>query len=57
MWGRYRSKIMGIFLGPLREATCSITNIFWWYKPSFYGRLSPIYFYRELGSGGSVFVL
>jgi hypothetical protein len=28
MYGHYRSKIMGVFSGPLNEASCLITNIF-----------------------------
>jgi len=66
MWGHYRSRIvgvfsgsktMGVFLGPLGKGLGLTTNILWWYKPSFYGRLCPICFSRELGFGGSVFVL
>jgi hypothetical protein len=56
MCGHYGSRIMGIFLGPLNEASCSITNILWWNRAYFYGRLCPICFYRELGIGGSIFV-
>jgi hypothetical protein len=57
MWGHYGFKITGVFLGPLSKASGSTTDIFWWYKPSFYGRLCPICFFRELGFGGSIFML
>jgi hypothetical protein len=57
MWGHYGSKIMGVFLGPLSETLGSTTNIFWWYKPFLYGGLCPIYFSKELGTGGFIFVL
>jgi hypothetical protein len=57
MWENYSSKIMGIFLGLLNKTSGLITNIFWWYRPSFYGGLCPICFSRELGFGGFVFVL
>jgi hypothetical protein len=57
MWGHYGSKIMGVFLKPFNEALGLTTNILWWYKPSIYGGLCPIYFFRELGFGGSTFVL
>jgi hypothetical protein len=48
MWGHYRSRIMGIFLGSFNKALGSTINIFWWYRPSFYGGLCPICFSREL---------
>jgi hypothetical protein len=57
MWEHYGSKIVEVFLGPFSEASGLTTNTLWWYKPSLYGRLCPIYFSRELGSGGSIFVL
>ncbi len=57
MRGHYGSKIMGVFLKPFNEALGLITNILCWYKPSLYGGLCPIYFFRELGFGGSTFVL
>jgi hypothetical protein len=57
MWGHYGSKIMGVLSGPLDESSNLITDIFWWYRFSFYGGLCPIYFSRELGSSGSVFML
>ncbi len=56
MCGHYWSKIMGVFLGPLHEASSLTTNIFWWYRPFLYGGLCPICFYRELGSGGFIFM-
>jgi hypothetical protein len=57
MRGHYESKIMGVFSGPLKKASSSTIDILWWYRPSFYGRLCPFYFSRELGFGGFVFVL
>jgi hypothetical protein len=54
MWGNYGFEIVGIFSGPLRGVSCSITNILWWYKHFFFG---PICFFKELGFGGSIFVL
>ncbi len=56
MWGHYGSKIVRIFSGPFSEVSCSTTDIPWWYRPSFYGRLCPICFSRELHFGGSIFV-
>jgi hypothetical protein len=50
-------RIMGVFSRPLKEASSSTIDILWWYRPSFYGRLCPIYFLRELGFSGSIFVL
>jgi hypothetical protein len=49
MWGHHGSKIVGIFLGSFSKALGSNFNILWGYRPSFYGRLCPIYFFRELG--------
>jgi hypothetical protein len=49
-------EFVGVFLGPLNEASGSTINILWWYRPSFYGGLCPICFCGELGSSGSVFV-
>jgi len=40
---------VGIFSRPLSEASGSTVDILWWYKPSLYGGLCPIYFFRELG--------
>jgi hypothetical protein len=57
MWGHYGSKVMGVFLGPFSEVSNLTIDIFWWYRLSFYGGLYPIYFFRELGCGGSIFVL
>jgi len=54
MWGHYGSRIVGIFSGPLSEALGLTINILWWFRPSFYGGLCPIYFFRELGYGGSI---
>jgi hypothetical protein len=56
MWGHYGFRIVGVFLGSLSEVSDLTTNILWWYRPSFYEGLCPIYFSRELGFGGSVFV-
>jgi hypothetical protein len=57
MWGHYGFKIVGVFLGPLSEASSSTANILWWYGPFRYGGLCPICFFREFGSNGSIFVL
>jgi len=57
MWGHYGSRVMGVYLRPLSEALGLTTNLFWWYRPFIYGRLCPIYFSRELGFGGSIYVL
>jgi hypothetical protein len=57
MRGQYGSKIVRAFSGPFIKASSSTINIFWWYKPFIYGGLCPIYFSRELGCGGFVFVL
>jgi hypothetical protein len=55
IWGHYGFKIVGVFSKPLSKVLGSTFNILWWYRPSFYGRLCPIYFSRELGSSGFVF--
>jgi len=52
MWGNYRFRIVGVFSRPFNKVSSLITNILWWYRPLFYGRLFPIFFNRELGSGG-----
>jgi hypothetical protein len=57
MWEHYGSKIMGVFSGPLSKVLGSTIDILWWYRPSFYGGLCPIFFSRELGFGGFIFVL
>ncbi len=57
MWGHYGSKIMRVFSQPLNDALGSTTNILWWYRPSLYGGLCLVYFFKELGSSGSLFVL
>jgi hypothetical protein len=56
MWRHYGSKIVGVFLSPLNEVSSLITDIFWWYKHFFYGRLFSIYFFKELNFSGFVFV-
>jgi hypothetical protein len=56
MWGHYGSKIVGVFLGPLGKAPCSTIDILWWYKSIIYGGLCPLYFSKELGFGGFIFV-
>jgi len=43
---------VGVFSRPFNKVSSLITNILWWYRPLFYGRLFPIFFNRELGSGG-----
>jgi hypothetical protein len=57
MWGQYGSRITRVFLGPLNEALGLTIDIFLWYMPSIYGGLCPICFSKELGFGGSIFVL
>ncbi len=44
MGGHYGFRIVGIFLGPLRETSGSTTNILWWYRFSLYRGLCPIHF-------------
>jgi len=57
MWGHYGSRIIRALSRALNETSGLTINILWWYKPSFYGGLCPIRFSKELGFGGSVFVL
>jgi len=54
MWGHYGSNIVKVFSKPLIEMSSSTTNIFWWYKPSFYGGLCPIRFFNKLDFCGSL---
>jgi hypothetical protein len=56
MWEHYGSKIVGVFSRLLSKVSDLTIDILWWYRPFLYGRLCPIYFFRELGSGGFVFV-
>ncbi len=42
MWGHHGFRIMGNFLRPLNEMLGSTTDILWWYRAYFYGRLCPI---------------
>jgi len=53
----YGSRIVGVFLEPFNEALGSIIVIFQWYMLNMYGGLCPIYFSKELGFNGFVFVL
>jgi hypothetical protein len=48
---------MRVLSRPLNKALGSTIDILWWYRPSLYGGLCPIYFSRELGFGGFVFAL
>ncbi len=57
MWGHYGSMFMRVLSRPLNKALGSTIDILWWYRPSLYGGLCPIYFSRELGFGGFVFAL
>jgi hypothetical protein len=57
MWRHYGFSILGIFSGPFSEALGLTIDIFWWYRPFHYGGLCPIYFLKELGSSGFIFVL
>jgi hypothetical protein len=45
----YRSRIVGVFLRPLSKTSGLTTDILWWYIPSFYGGLCPIYFVWGVG--------
>jgi hypothetical protein len=56
MWGHYGSKIVRVFSRPFNEALGLTTNILWWYRLFFYGRLCLICFSKNLGFGGSIFV-
>jgi hypothetical protein len=56
-WGHYGSKIMGVLLVPLSEVSGPTIDILWRYRPLLYEGLCPIYFSKELGSSGSIFVL
>ncbi len=55
MWGTLW--VMGVFSRPFSEVSSLTIDIFWWYMLSFYGGLCPIYFSKELGSGGFIFVI
>jgi hypothetical protein len=44
MCPHYRSKIMGVFSGPLNKASSSTTDILWWYMFFLYRGLCPICF-------------
>jgi hypothetical protein len=57
MWQHYGFWIMGVFLRPLNEGSCLTIDILWWYRLFFYGGLCTIYFFRELGFSGFIFVL
>jgi hypothetical protein len=48
---------MGLYSRALSKALNPTIDLFWWYRPFNYGRLCPIYFYKELGFGGFVFML
>jgi hypothetical protein len=47
---------MGVYSRPFSKASNPNIDLLWWYKPLIYGRLCPIYFSRELGFGGSIYV-
>ncbi len=47
---------MGVFLRAFSKVSGLIIDILWWYRPFLYGGVCPIYFFRELGSSGSLFV-
>jgi hypothetical protein len=57
MWKHYGSKVLGVYSRPLNEASSPTTDLLWWYRPFIYGKLCPIWCSRELGFGGSIFVL
>jgi hypothetical protein len=48
---------MGVFSRPFNEVLGLTVDILWWCRPSFYGRLCPIWCSKELGSSGFIFVL
>jgi hypothetical protein len=56
MWGHYGLTIVGVFSRPFNEALGLTIDVLWWYRLFFYGGLCPIYFFRELGYVGSIFV-
>jgi hypothetical protein len=56
MCGQYESRIVKVFSKPFNKSSGLITDILWWYRPSFYGGLCPTCFSRELGFDGSIFV-
>jgi hypothetical protein len=56
MWEHYGFRVMGVYLGPFNRTLGSTTDLLWWYKLFIYKRLRPIYFSKELGFGGFVFV-
>jgi hypothetical protein len=49
--------IMGLGLWESFQGPLARLDILWWYRPSLYGRLCPIYFFKELSFSGFVFVL
>ncbi len=57
MWEHYGSMVMEVYLWPFNMVSSLITNLLWWYKPFFHGKLCHICFFKELGFGGFVFVL
>ncbi len=42
---------------PLSGALNLTIDFLWWYRPFNYGGLWPIYFFKELGFAGFVFML
>ncbi len=56
LWEHYGSRVMGVYSGPFSGALGLTTNLFWWYRPFIYGGLCTIYFFKELGFGGSIYV-
>jgi hypothetical protein len=56
MWGHYGSRVMIVYSGSFGKVLGPITNLIWWYKLYFYGRLCFNCFFRELGFGGFVFM-
>jgi hypothetical protein len=57
MWGHYGSKVIGVYSMPFSRVLSPNIDLLWWYKPFIYGRLCPIYFFKQLGLNGSIFVL
>jgi hypothetical protein len=56
MWGHYGTKVMGVYSRLFNMVLGPTSNFLWWYKCFVYGRLCPIYFSRELGFSGSIYV-
>jgi hypothetical protein len=47
MWGHYGLRIVQVFLGPPSKVLGLTINILWWYGPSRYEGLCPIFFLKS----------